>query len=90
VTVAADGRTVNFKFSPDEQELKCLLAPEAFAPVPNVWGQQGWTTATLSALSTADLKAAVETAWRHAVPRKRAPKHAGRARSSMALQAPFA
>jgi hypothetical protein len=79
VTLTADGRTANFKFTPDEQALKCLLAPEAFAPVPNAWGQQGWTTATLSALSTADLKAAVETAWRHAVPRKRARKHAGRA-----------
>ena len=56
VTLAADGRTANFKFTPDEQELKCLLAPEAFAPVPNAWGQQGWTTAKLSALSTADLR----------------------------------
>jgi len=70
VTLAADGRTANFKFTPDEQELKCLLAPEAFAPVPNAWGQQGWTTAKLSALSTADLEAALETAWRHAVPKK--------------------
>lgn len=79
VTLAADGRTANFKFTPDEQELKCLLAPEAFAPVPNAWGQQGWTTATLSALTAADLKAALETAWRHAVPKKPARKHAGRA-----------
>ena len=39
VTLAADGRTANFKFTPDEQELKCMLAPEAFAPVPNAWGQ---------------------------------------------------
>jgi hypothetical protein len=70
VTLAADGRTANFKFTPDEQELKCLLAPEAFAPLPNAWGQQGWTTAKLSALSTADLEAALETAWRHAVPKK--------------------
>jgi YjbR protein len=70
VTLAADGRNANFKLTPDEQELKCMLAPEAFAPVPNAWGQQGWTTAKLSALSTADLKAALETAWRHAVPNK--------------------
>jgi hypothetical protein len=70
LTLAADGRTANFKFTPDEQELKCLLAPGAFAPVPNAWGQQGWTTAKLSALSTADLKAALETAWSHAVPKK--------------------
>jgi hypothetical protein len=78
-TLAPDGRTANFKFTPDEQELKCLLAPEAFAPVSNAWGQQGWTTATLSALSAAELKVALETAWRHAVPKKGARKHTGRA-----------
>lgn len=71
VTLTADGRTANFKLTPDEQEFKCMLAPEAFAPVPNAWGKQGWTTATLSALSTADLRAALEMAWRHAVPKER-------------------
>jgi hypothetical protein len=70
VTLAADGRTANFKFTPDEQEFKCLLAPKAFAPVPNAWGRQGWTTAALSALSAADLKSALETAWAHALPKK--------------------
>jgi hypothetical protein len=66
VTLAADGKTANFKFTPDEQELKCLTAPEAFAPVPNAWGKQGATTATLAKLTTAELKSALETAWRHA------------------------
>jgi len=70
VTLAADGRTANFKFTPDEQEFKCMLAPEAFSPVPNAWGKQGWTTATLSKLSTAELKAALETAWALALPKK--------------------
>jgi hypothetical protein len=70
VTLAADGRTANFKFTRDEQEFKCMMAPEAFAPVPNVWGQQGWTTATLSKLSAAELKSALETAWAHAVKKK--------------------
>lgn len=70
VTVAADGRTANFKFTPDEQELKCITAPEAFAAVPNAWGRQGWTTATLSKLSAAELKHALEIAWAHAVPKK--------------------
>jgi YjbR len=71
-TLAADGRTANLKFSPDEQEFKCMLAPKAFAPVPGGWGKQGWTTATLSALSVAELRDALETAWRHALPRSRA------------------
>jgi hypothetical protein len=55
-----------------------MLAPKAFAPVPNAWGKQGWTTATLSALSAADLKSALETAWTHALPKQagRLPKKA--------------
>ncbi len=69
VTLAADGRSANFKFTPDEQELKCLTTPEAFFPVPNAWGQQGWTTATLAALDKIELQRALETAWRHALPR---------------------
>ncbi len=51
VTLAADGRTANFKFTPDEQEFKCMMAPEAFSPIPNAWGRQGWTAAKLSALT---------------------------------------
>jgi hypothetical protein len=70
VTLAADGRTANFKFMPDEQEFKCMMAPEAFAPVPNAWGKQGWTTATLSKLSSAELKSALETAWAHGAQKK--------------------
>ena len=66
VTLAADGLTANFKYTPDEQELKCLTAPDAFSPVPNAWGRQGWTTATLAPLTVDELRNALETAWRHA------------------------
>ena len=44
VTLAPDGETANFMFSPEQQEFKCMMAPEAFAPVPNAWGQRGATT----------------------------------------------
>jgi YjbR len=76
-TLAADGQTANLKLGPDEQELKCLTVPEAFAPVPNKWGQQGWTTARLAALSPEQLAHALQLAWLHALPspkRKRRPK----------------
>jgi len=66
VTLSADGRSANFKFTPDEQEFKCMMAPDAFAPVPNAWGKQGWTTAELSKLSTAEVKNALAMAWVHA------------------------
>jgi hypothetical protein len=65
VTLAADGRSANFKLTPEEQEFKCMMAPEAFAPVPNAWGRQGWTTATLSKLGAAELRNALEMAWAH-------------------------
>lgn len=67
VTLSADGRSANFKFAPEEQEFKCMMAPEAFAPVPKGWGRMGWTTATLSKLSAAELKAALTAAHAHAV-----------------------
>lgn len=68
VTLAADGKTANFKFTPDEQEFNCLLTPHAFQPVAGGWGRQGWTTATLSELNVPELRQALETAWEHAVP----------------------
>lgn len=70
VTLAADGRTANFKFTPDEQEFKCMMAPDAFAPIPNAWGRQGWTMAALSKLSATELKSTLEMAWAHALPKK--------------------
>lgn len=71
VTLSADGRTANFAFTPDEQAFKCMMAPEAFAPVPNAWGKRGWTTAILDKLGEAELKAALEAAWAHALPKKK-------------------
>jgi len=70
VTLSADGRSANFKFTPDEQQFKCMMAPDAFGVLPNAWGAQGWTTAALSKLSRAELKSALETAWAHAVRKK--------------------
>jgi hypothetical protein len=68
VTLAADGRTANFKFTPDEQALKCEVMPDAFSPVPNAWAQQGWTTGVLAKMKKAELAAVLEMAWRYALP----------------------
>jgi hypothetical protein len=69
-TLAADGRTANLMLTPDEQALKCEIAPEAFSPIPNAWGARGATTAKLSALSELELRNALTTAWRHAQAKK--------------------
>jgi YjbR len=73
-TLAADGLTANVKFSPDEQDFKCMMAPEAFAPVPNAWGKQGWTTVTLANLNTGELKAALEAAWAQGAQKRKKPR----------------
>ena len=74
VTLAPDGLSANFKFSPEEQEFKCLLAPDIFAPVPGGWGRMGFTCARLAAMSADDLKAALEMTHAHAVKIKKRAK----------------
>lgn len=64
-TLAPDRQSINLNFTPDEQALKCLLAPEAFSALPNRWGQSGWTVARLAKLSGDELRAALEMAWAH-------------------------
>lgn len=66
VTLAADGSSANLKLTPDEQEFKCTLAGEIFAPIDNAWGRQGWTQMTLPPATEADLRAVLEMAWQHA------------------------
>ena len=70
VTLAADEKTANFMFSPEQQEFKCMMAPEAFAPVPNAWGKRGATTAILSKLTVTELEDALRAAWRRAMSKK--------------------
>ncbi|WP_193336030.1 MmcQ/YjbR family DNA-binding protein [Devosia beringensis] len=66
-TLAADGDSANLKFTPDEQALKCMVAPDLFAALDNAWGRQGWTTLTLAAATEADLAAALAMAHAHAI-----------------------
>ena len=73
-TLAADGQTANLKLTPDEQEFKAMLAPEAFIPLDNAWGRQGWTTAVLANLSEDELRAALEMAYVHALPKAKGKK----------------
>jgi hypothetical protein len=65
VTLAPDGLNANFKFSPDEQALKCAVAGDAFSALPNAWGARGWTVGTLANLSEPELAAALEMCWKH-------------------------
>jgi len=66
-TLDASGTSVNLKFTPDEQEFKCQLAPDIFAPLDNAWGRQGWTTLLIPLASEQDVRAALQMAHAHAV-----------------------
>jgi hypothetical protein len=61
-TLASDGASANLKFTPDEQELKCMVAPELFSKIPNGWGRQGWTTLLLEPALIDDLRTALAMA----------------------------
>lgn len=69
-TLAVDGLTANLKFTPDEQEFKCQLAPTIFLPVPNAWGRQGWTVMVLGEANSADILAALTMAHAHSIAKK--------------------
>jgi hypothetical protein len=75
-TLAPGELTANIKFAPDEQALKCAVAPDAFAALDNAWGRRGWTRATLAALSEAELRAALELAWRRGAATTKRRSHA--------------
>jgi hypothetical protein len=61
-SLAPDGKTANLLLRPDQQALKCEVAPEIFSPVANKWGQQGWTTMMLAKATAADVKDALRLA----------------------------
>lgn len=65
-TLPPDGKTANLKFTPDEQQLKLLTAPEAFVPVPGGWGRMGYTSVILDKITTDELIAALTMAWQNA------------------------
>jgi len=74
-TLAPDGLSANIRFAPDEQDFRCAAQPDAYRPIPNKWGAQGWTIATLAALTPEELQVALTSAWRAQVKVKRvAPK----------------
>lgn len=65
-TLAADGLSANLKLSPDEQLLKCAVAPALFSALDNAWGRQGWTLIRLAEADEADLRSALTMAHAHA------------------------
>lgn len=70
-TLAADGKSVNLKFLPEEQQLRLEMMAGAAHPVPGKWGEQGWTTVMLSKVSKEVLAEALRSAWSLAQPARK-------------------
>jgi len=98
VTLAADGRTANFKFTPDEQELKLRARAQCLGPAGLDDGQalgieyrrpRGRAGDGLAACRTKEASAQIGFALQQSASKQRANMRAAH-RSSMALAAPFA
>jgi hypothetical protein len=62
-SLAADQKTANLYLTPEEQEFRCSVLPDAFSPVANKWGARGWTEVDLGKLAREDLEPALKVAW---------------------------
>jgi predicted DNA-binding protein (MmcQ/YjbR family) len=67
-TIRESEKRATVKFSQEDQTLFCLIPDEVFYPVPNKWGQQGWTHVNLEIVSIQQLSGALETAYCQVAP----------------------
>lgn len=61
-TLHRPSSSANLKLSPTDQTGYCEMSSSIY-PVPNKWGEQGWTTFELQGCPEDVLKSALETAY---------------------------
>lgn len=64
-----------FKFTREQQEMLTETAGEIFSPIPNKWGQQGWTNALVERLDEPTALSALWMAWANVAPKTLARLH---------------
>lgn len=62
-TLHEASQTANIVLTPDEQAEFCEAGENAVYPVPNKWGQNGWTTFDLKTAAPELVQAALELAY---------------------------
>lgn len=62
-TLLESKQSANIVLSPAEQSEFCALGEQGIYPVPNKWGEKGWTTFELSHLPDELVVAALELAY---------------------------
>lgn len=61
--------TANLNLTPDQQMMFAALYPDEFTPLPNKWGQRGWTSLHLDRTEESTARRAIEAAWRNVAPK---------------------
>ena len=61
--------TLVLKLTPEQQEMLVETESTIFAPLPNKWGEKGWTNASIAALDKATARSALTMAWGNVAPK---------------------
>lgn len=61
------------KLIPEQQEVMTSAEPDVFEPVPNIWGQKGWTWMHLKAADKKTTESALHTAHANVSAKPRRP-----------------
>ena len=67
-TFNIDNKWVTLKLTPEQQTIFC--EDEAFYPVPNKWGQMGWTHVDLNRVKQTAFVEGVQTAYNNIITQK--------------------
>lgn len=63
MTLHADDSKITIKLSPDDQDVFALHPGKKIYPVPNKWGEQGWTIVEFTELDAEMLRQLVVSAY---------------------------
>jgi len=69
-TIAPEGVRGMAKLTPVQQETIMRIAPQTFEPASGAWGRKGATMIILEHADEADVRQALNAAWRNTAPKK--------------------
>jgi hypothetical protein len=62
-SIAPDHKSANLLLTPEDQQLRCAIHSISLSPIPNKWGQRGWTTLDLFSADLGLVHSVVHAAW---------------------------
>jgi hypothetical protein len=61
--------TLVLKLTGEQQQMLAEAEPTIFAPLPNKWGEKGWTSASIAGLDETTARSALTMAWGNVAPK---------------------